>query len=188
MLHTSFYQVAIDFTASNGDPRNSCSLHYINPYQPNEYLKALIAVGEICQDYDRFVSLLFLSKGSLVPTGFVRVSCCKIELQSAPCMPFWCALSHWNEPLHVNHSKWLEWKTLRTRNRMAGNLARYSFLLTSSVGHHLLHLRFISSLKCFFFCIKNSYNPHIVKKQLVTCSTNTVLFIVHIMFTLVNVF
>lgn len=47
--------MAIDFTASNGDPRNSCSLHYINPYQPNEYLKALIAVGEICQDYDRSV-------------------------------------------------------------------------------------------------------------------------------------
>lgn len=46
-------QVAIDFTASNGDPRNSCSLHYINPFQPNEYLQALVAVGEICQDYDR---------------------------------------------------------------------------------------------------------------------------------------
>uniref|UniRef100_A0A8C9JA21 Copine 7 n=1 Tax=Panthera tigris altaica TaxID=74533 RepID=A0A8C9JA21_PANTA len=44
--------VAIDFTASNGDPRNSCSLHYINPFQPNEYLQALVAVGEICQDYD----------------------------------------------------------------------------------------------------------------------------------------
>ena len=52
------FQVAIDFTASNGDPRNSCSLHYINPYQPNEYLKALIAVGEICQDYDRLVHWL----------------------------------------------------------------------------------------------------------------------------------
>jgi len=49
-------KVAIDFTASNGDPRNSCSLHYINPYQPNEYLKALVAVGEICQDYDRSVA------------------------------------------------------------------------------------------------------------------------------------
>ncbi|XP_010220687.1 PREDICTED: copine-4-like, partial [Tinamus guttatus] len=48
------FTVAIDFTASNGDPRNSCSLHYIHPYQPNEYLKALVAVGEICQDYDRW--------------------------------------------------------------------------------------------------------------------------------------
>ncbi|TSY27753.1 Copine-4 [Bagarius yarrelli] len=47
------FTVAIDFTASNGDPRNSCSLHYIHPYRPNEYLKALVAVGEICQDYDR---------------------------------------------------------------------------------------------------------------------------------------
>ncbi|XP_019498134.1 PREDICTED: copine-7 isoform X5 [Hipposideros armiger] len=46
-------KVAIDFTASNGDPRNSCSLHYINPFQPNEYLQALVAVGEVCQDYDR---------------------------------------------------------------------------------------------------------------------------------------
>uniref|UniRef100_A0AAR2J6A0 C2 domain-containing protein n=1 Tax=Pygocentrus nattereri TaxID=42514 RepID=A0AAR2J6A0_PYGNA len=51
--HERILKVAIDFTASNGDPRNSCSLHYIHPYQPNEYLKALVAVGEICQDYDR---------------------------------------------------------------------------------------------------------------------------------------
>uniref|UniRef100_A0A2K6BHT6 Copine 7 n=1 Tax=Macaca nemestrina TaxID=9545 RepID=A0A2K6BHT6_MACNE len=54
------FTVAIDFTASNGDPRNSCSLHYINPYQPNEYLKALVSVGEICQDYDRPALILFV--------------------------------------------------------------------------------------------------------------------------------
>lgn len=72
-LCVSFYQVAIDFTASNGDPRNSCSLHYINPYQPNEYLKALIAVGEICQDYDRLVNVLSLDKGCLMLTGPVSV-------------------------------------------------------------------------------------------------------------------
>lgn len=58
-------QVAIDFTASNGDPRNSCSLHYIHPYQPNEYLKALVAVGEICQDYDRLVQLNSQSQSSV---------------------------------------------------------------------------------------------------------------------------
>ncbi|KAF5921868.1 hypothetical protein HPG69_013042 [Diceros bicornis minor] len=56
-------QVAIDFTASNGDPRNSCSLHYIHPYQPNEYLKALVAVGEICQDYDRIITKLSAPTG-----------------------------------------------------------------------------------------------------------------------------
>ena len=45
-------QVGIDFTASNGDPNNPQSLHYISPYEPNEYVKALVAVGEVCQDYD----------------------------------------------------------------------------------------------------------------------------------------
>ena len=47
-----FTQVGIDFTASNGDPSHPQSLHYINPYEPNEYVRALVAVGEVCQDYD----------------------------------------------------------------------------------------------------------------------------------------
>ncbi|KAK2571445.1 Copine-8 [Acropora cervicornis] len=46
------FTVAIDFTASNGDPRNINSLHYISPHGDNQYLKALTAVGNICQDYD----------------------------------------------------------------------------------------------------------------------------------------
>ena len=46
-------QVGIDFTASNGEPNQATSLHYINPYAPNEYMQALTAVGEIIQDYDR---------------------------------------------------------------------------------------------------------------------------------------
>lgn len=46
------FTVGIDFTASNGEPNQSTSLHYINPYAPNEYQQALTAVGEIIQDYD----------------------------------------------------------------------------------------------------------------------------------------
>ena len=46
------FTVGIDFTASNGDPRHASSLHYNNPYSPNEYVRALRAVGEVCQDYD----------------------------------------------------------------------------------------------------------------------------------------
>ncbi|XP_027703415.1 copine-7 [Vombatus ursinus] len=64
------FTVAIDFTASNGDPRNSCSLHYINPYQPNEYLKALIAVGEICQDYDSDKKFSALGFGARIPPKY----------------------------------------------------------------------------------------------------------------------
>uniref|UniRef100_A0A3P8XD62 C2 domain-containing protein n=1 Tax=Esox lucius TaxID=8010 RepID=A0A3P8XD62_ESOLU len=65
-----FSQVAIDFTASNGDPHNSCSLHYIHPYQPNEYLKALVAVGEICQDYDSDKMFPAFGFGARIPPDF----------------------------------------------------------------------------------------------------------------------
>uniref|UniRef100_A0A7N5KCS7 Copine 7 n=1 Tax=Ailuropoda melanoleuca TaxID=9646 RepID=A0A7N5KCS7_AILME len=64
------FTVAIDFTASNGDPRNSCSLHYINPFQPNEYLQALVAVGEICQDYDSDKRFSALGFGARIPPKY----------------------------------------------------------------------------------------------------------------------
>uniref|UniRef100_A0A2K5MGD6 Copine 7 n=1 Tax=Cercocebus atys TaxID=9531 RepID=A0A2K5MGD6_CERAT len=67
------FTVAIDFTASNGDPRNSCSLHYINPYQPNEYLKALVSVGEICQDYDSDKRFSALGFGARIPPKYEAV-------------------------------------------------------------------------------------------------------------------
>ena len=46
------FTVGVDFTASNGDPRDPSSLHYIDPSRPNEYTQALTAVGHVCQDYD----------------------------------------------------------------------------------------------------------------------------------------
>ncbi|XP_042824682.1 copine-7 isoform X1 [Panthera tigris] len=55
---------------SNGDPRNSCSLHYINPFQPNEYLQALVAVGEICQDYDSDKRFSALGFGARIPPKY----------------------------------------------------------------------------------------------------------------------
>uniref|UniRef100_A0A8D2DGE1 Copine-7 n=1 Tax=Sciurus vulgaris TaxID=55149 RepID=A0A8D2DGE1_SCIVU len=62
--------VAIDFTASNGDPRNSCSLHHIDPGQPNEYLRALLAVGEVCQDYDSDKRFSALGFGARIPPKY----------------------------------------------------------------------------------------------------------------------
>ena len=47
------FTVAIDFTASNGDPRDRKSLHYIDNNSLNQYASALMAVGNIIQDYDR---------------------------------------------------------------------------------------------------------------------------------------
>uniref|UniRef100_A0A8C5CWJ9 C2 domain-containing protein n=1 Tax=Gadus morhua TaxID=8049 RepID=A0A8C5CWJ9_GADMO len=39
------FTVGIDFTASNGNPREPSSLHYINPLGSNEYLAAILAVS-----------------------------------------------------------------------------------------------------------------------------------------------
>uniref|UniRef100_A0A8C1T7T1 Copine IVb n=1 Tax=Cyprinus carpio TaxID=7962 RepID=A0A8C1T7T1_CYPCA len=80
------FTVAIDFTASNGDPRNSCSLHYIHPYQPNEYLKALIAVGEICQDYDSDKMFPAFGFGAQIPPDF-KVSIQGVVEAYQNCLP-----------------------------------------------------------------------------------------------------
>ena len=48
--------VAIDFTNSNGDPRDPRSLHYIYGREPNQYERAIRSCGNILSyyDYDQF--------------------------------------------------------------------------------------------------------------------------------------
>ncbi|XP_017412106.1 protein BONZAI 1-like isoform X1 [Vigna angularis] len=47
------FMVAVDFTASNGNPRLPDSLHYIDPSgRPNAYQRAISEVGEVLQYYD----------------------------------------------------------------------------------------------------------------------------------------
>ena len=45
-------QVAIDFTGSNGDPKNPSSLHYISS-NLNQYQQAIISIGSILLNYDQ---------------------------------------------------------------------------------------------------------------------------------------
>lgn len=44
--------VAIDFTRSNGKPKNPDSLHYRHPTQPNSYAAAIMSVCDILAAYD----------------------------------------------------------------------------------------------------------------------------------------
>uniref|UniRef100_A0A8C8JCJ5 Copine-2 n=1 Tax=Oncorhynchus tshawytscha TaxID=74940 RepID=A0A8C8JCJ5_ONCTS len=74
--------VGIDFTASNGNPREASSLHFINPLGSNEYLSAILAVGQIIQDYDTDKMFPALGFGAQLPPDwkvrcwFVLVSMC----------------------------------------------------------------------------------------------------------------
>eukprot|EP00758_Cryptobia_borreli_P013312 Tbor_TRINITY_DN5821_c0_g2::TRINITY_DN5821_c0_g2_i1::g.7379::m.7379 len=44
--------VSIDFTGSNGDPRGRSSLHAMDPYSPNQYIRAITSVGAVLMEYD----------------------------------------------------------------------------------------------------------------------------------------
>uniref|UniRef100_A0A674AI86 Copine II n=1 Tax=Salmo trutta TaxID=8032 RepID=A0A674AI86_SALTR len=61
------FTVGIDFTASNGNPREASSLHFINPLGSNEYLSAILAVGQIIQDYDTDKMFPALGFGAQLP-------------------------------------------------------------------------------------------------------------------------
>ncbi|XP_067125347.1 copine-5-like isoform X3 [Centruroides vittatus] len=61
------FTVAIDFTASNGDPSEPQSLHYMYSPYPNVYTLAIKSVGEIIQDYDSDKLFPALGFGARLP-------------------------------------------------------------------------------------------------------------------------
>lgn len=61
------FTVAVDFTGSNGNPRMPDSLHYMDPYRPNQYMQAIKAVGNVCQDYDSDKYFPALGFGAKIP-------------------------------------------------------------------------------------------------------------------------
>jgi hypothetical protein len=66
--------VAVDFTASNGDPNIPTSLHYYHPYQANEYVQAIQSVGNILAPYDSDQWFPAWGFGAKLPTN--RTSHC----------------------------------------------------------------------------------------------------------------
>lgn len=68
--------VAIDMTRSNGDPRDEDSLHYYDTSQPNDYVMAMRAVGEILQHYDSDDKYPVLGFGAKVPPTHTVCSHC----------------------------------------------------------------------------------------------------------------
>ncbi|XP_050412535.2 copine-8 [Patella vulgata] len=63
-IHCTF---GIDFTASNGDPKDSGSLHYMSQFNPSQYGLAIKAVGDIIKDYDTHQMFPALGFGARLP-------------------------------------------------------------------------------------------------------------------------
>ena len=65
---TMNFSVAIDFTLSNGDPKDPRSLHFLDQSTwENQYTQAIKAVGEIIEDYDFDKQFPALGFGGRVP-------------------------------------------------------------------------------------------------------------------------
>jgi len=67
--------VAIDFTGSNGDPRDPSSLHYNNPTGPNQYQSALLSTGEVLCHYDADNNYPTYGFGAIVPPSHIPSHC-----------------------------------------------------------------------------------------------------------------
>lgn len=66
--HLLFVDADVRFTACvAGNPSQPTSLHYMSPYQMNDYAMALRAVGEIIQDYDSDKMFPALGFGAKLP-------------------------------------------------------------------------------------------------------------------------
>jgi len=76
--------MAVDFTASNGNPMDPKSLHFNNPSYPNQYETAIRSVGEIIQDYDSDKLFPALGFGARLPPDG-RVSFLSCLVSSALC-------------------------------------------------------------------------------------------------------
>ena len=59
--------VAIDFTGSNGHPKDTRSLHYISPNQPNAYERAIMSCGNIIAYYDYDQMFPVFGFGAVLP-------------------------------------------------------------------------------------------------------------------------
>ena len=69
------FTVAVDFTASNGNPDHPQSLHFRGAAQtPNHYVTAIQAVGGIIQDYDHDKRFAALGFGAKIPPDFRQMS------------------------------------------------------------------------------------------------------------------
>ncbi|CAG9532621.1 unnamed protein product [Cercopithifilaria johnstoni] len=64
------FSVAVDFTASNGNPLDASSLHYIHPHKFNPYMTALNAVTSVIGKYNRHGRIAALGFGAQTPPDY----------------------------------------------------------------------------------------------------------------------
>ena len=76
--------IAIDFTGSNGHPRDPNTLHYISQGVPNGYERAIMSCGNIVAYYDYDQLFPVYGFGAVVPGGTQASMCFHLNMQQDP--------------------------------------------------------------------------------------------------------
>jgi hypothetical protein len=76
--------IAIDFTGSNGHPRDQGTLHYISPGVPNGYERAIMSCGNIIAYYDYDQMFPVYGFGAVVPGEAQASMCFNLNMQQDP--------------------------------------------------------------------------------------------------------
>ena len=63
--------MGIDFTGSNGHPKDKGSLHYFSPGNLNQYQRAILSLGEILEKYNSSGIIPCYGFGAKLPNGIV---------------------------------------------------------------------------------------------------------------------
>ena len=78
--------VSIDFTGSNGDPHQRTSLHHMDPVHPNQYVRAIMGVGDVLLQYDTDKQVPAFGFGARLPDGNVNM-CFHLNFDQNPYVP-----------------------------------------------------------------------------------------------------
>ncbi|KAL5473586.1 hypothetical protein EMCRGX_G028088 [Ephydatia muelleri] len=74
--------LAVDFTASNGNPVHPDCLHYISPVKDNEYVQAIKSVGSVLAPYDSDQMIPAFGFGGQIPPHFQVSHCFPLDLNT----------------------------------------------------------------------------------------------------------
>ena len=77
------FDIAIDYTSSNGDPRKESSFHTLN-LENNKYVKAIISLGSILKEYDDDQNFPLYGFGGVPQKGKEVSHCFNVNSKKSP--------------------------------------------------------------------------------------------------------
>lgn len=140
-LNINLY-IAIDYTASNGEPSDRNSLHYLYSNEPNQYERAIRNCGSICAYYDQDQMFPVLGFGALLQGSNKTNFCfnvnfqdnCEIQGIDNVCLAYKNSLTKLRFSGPTNFSPIIKYVTNHLIENLKKNIWSYGILLFITDG------------------------------------------------------